>query len=188
MNTVLLVGAGFSHAISNHVPLTWQLGPAVRPLDSDPRELADIPEIKTGQDLERWLSKIAEPQPYLDERDHALNTARFIQATRQIRNAVAAGQATAMAADMPEWLDALLRFMHIGNHTVPPRSTPSRPSRRWRRTRPAPAGESRPAQGPECTPRRTRRRSRGTRTRCCPRPGGPRTADTLGERNDRQGQ
>jgi hypothetical protein len=78
-----LFGAGFSRAISHLMPMTLELGRELRREDSNPEELARIPEIKTGADLERWLSRIAEPQPFLDDVFNALGQVDFIMPPEQ---------------------------------------------------------------------------------------------------------
>lgn len=113
-----LLGAGFSRAISNAMPMTLELGQALRREDSNPQELARIPEIKTGADLERWLSRIAEPQPFLDDVSNALGQVDFIVATRTIRQILVAQQREVTGGDIPEWLKTLVRILHNGRSNV----------------------------------------------------------------------
>lgn len=118
MSLVLILGAGFSRAISEHVPLTSDLCSEFTRKDQDPRQLELLPPLTDGQDLERWLSVLAEPQPYLDEAQVAGNRQQFLYATRVIRQAIETGQAAAMQGPTPPWLDRLIGYLHQGRHTV----------------------------------------------------------------------
>ena len=63
--TVLLLGAGFSRALSAHMPLTDELGEAVvrrLHLSSDARL---PPDGFRGGVFETWLSHLADEQPFL---------------------------------------------------------------------------------------------------------------------------
>ncbi|MGG5753649.1 hypothetical protein ACQ3I4_13645 [Zafaria sp. Z1313] len=116
--TTAIFGAGFSRAISNSMPTTVELGRELRRADSDPTELARIPEIQTGADLERWLSRIAEAQPFLDDIDNALGKVDFISATRVIRGVLSDKQDQAMKQKLPEWLRTLVRYLHTTGSSV----------------------------------------------------------------------
>jgi hypothetical protein len=118
MTLAMIVGAGFSRAISSHLPLTGDLCEVLRREDQDPRQLEALPALRDGQDLERWLSVLAEPQPYLDEAENAGNAQQFVYATRVIRQTIDAGQGQAMSRPIPTWLDRLIRFLHVEGHTV----------------------------------------------------------------------
>ncbi|MBM6405508.1 hypothetical protein JQN72_14780 [Phycicoccus sp. CSK15P-2] len=118
MTFTMIVGAGFSRAISSHVPLTSDLCGVITREDQDPRQLELIPDLRDGQDLERWLSVLAESQPYLDEAVNAGNSQLFVYAVRAIRQAIQDGQGRAMAEPIPPWLDRLVRFLHNGRHSV----------------------------------------------------------------------
>ncbi|MGM0930412.1 MAG: hypothetical protein ACQEXN_11970 [Actinomycetota bacterium] len=113
-----LFGAGFSRAISDAMPMTVELGEELRRDDSNPEELARIPEIKTGADLERWLSRIAEPQPFLDDVDNALGQVDFIVATRTIQQVLLSRQEEVTKQAMPEWLGILARLLHTNCSNV----------------------------------------------------------------------
>lgn len=113
-----LFGAGFSRAISHEMPITVDLGKELRRKDSDPKELAHIPKIKTGADLERWLSRIAEPQPFLDDVANAQGQVDFIVATRIIRSVLVSRQEIVTKQNMPEWLGKLARFLHTTRSDV----------------------------------------------------------------------
>lgn len=117
MITVVL-GAGFSRAISDHMPLTLDLGREIRRPDMDPIEYARIPDIKSGVDLERWLSKIAEPQPYLDDLHNALGTVDFHSATAIIQSVLVDRQYEVTSEEMPDWLRTFVRFLHSTHSDV----------------------------------------------------------------------
>ena len=113
-----ILGAGFSRAISELMPMTLQLGKELRRADSSPEELARIPEIATGADLERWLSRIAEPQPFLDEASNAIGQVDFIVATKIIQQVLVDSQEKVTRGDMPKWLGTLARILHNSRSRV----------------------------------------------------------------------
>ncbi|HRD99861.1 MAG TPA: hypothetical protein PLV68_01100, partial [Ilumatobacteraceae bacterium] len=62
---VLVLGAGFSKAVSGRFPLTDDLGTSAMALAGVSR---DRP-FKDGR-FEAWLSQLAEPQPYLSQAEN----------------------------------------------------------------------------------------------------------------------
>lgn len=113
-----MFGAGFSRAISDVMPMTLELGKELRREDSNPEELARIPDIATGADLERWLSRIAEPQPFLDDASNAIGQVDFIIATKTIQQVLVGRQMDVTQKEMPEWLGTLVRILHNNGSSV----------------------------------------------------------------------
>mgnify|MGYP003575560077 CR=1 FL=1 len=110
--TTVLFGAGFSRAVSGLMPMTVELGNELRREDSNPDERDRIPEISTGADLERWLSRIAEAQPFLDDTLNALGQVDFLVATRTIQQVLVSRQQQVTNEPMPTWLATLARILH----------------------------------------------------------------------------
>lgn len=75
---VFLLGSGFSRAISDRMPVMAELASEVRERLS--RANAPLPtEVeRLGDDVEQWLSYLADRQPWLDEAANLRNRAHFL--------------------------------------------------------------------------------------------------------------
>jgi len=104
----LILGAGFSRAISEHMPLTDELGQMLAVAG---------PEVFTGlspgRSFERWLSHRAEPQPYLSASENLKRQAVFAQATVEIAKQVDAAIARALTEPLKSWLGTLIALWHL---------------------------------------------------------------------------
>jgi hypothetical protein len=89
---VYLLGAGFSRAISNHMPLMSELSKAVD------EKLAgrNIPGAGTpvASDFERWLSYLIERPPWLGTAEQERNRAAFLDVSNAVHAILARRQAT----------------------------------------------------------------------------------------------
>lgn len=118
--TVFILGAGFSRAISTHMPLTDELGKLV--IDSLPEETiralnSPIFSVE-GLSFETWLSWMAEKQPYESESDFHSRFAQFLLLQSEIAKVVRRRQALAEEAPFPGWLYELIDFLHHAEATV----------------------------------------------------------------------
>lgn len=116
---VLLLGAGFSRAVSEAMPITDELGRrAIQEagLEGDPRVPARI--FDRTFTFEGWLSLLAEEQPYLDESDNADNTSLFVRLRDAIVRVLAAKEDEVVAGKAPDWLYALISLLHYRKLTV----------------------------------------------------------------------
>ena len=93
-----ILGAGFSRAISRHMPLTDTLGQSLA--QAAPQVFAELPE---GRSFEQWLSHRAEPQPYLDAAQNLERQAVFAQATSEISRQLDAAISKALEQPLPDW-------------------------------------------------------------------------------------
>ncbi|WP_374457002.1 hypothetical protein [Nocardioides sp.] len=117
MNHVVILGAGFSYALSEgRMPLTDALGTEIA------RRLrlagVDVPASFSGGRFETWLSRLAEPQPDLDEVANARNHALFLQISELVREVLLEAQ-NVTVRDAPPW--AFQRFigaLHARRSTV----------------------------------------------------------------------
>lgn len=116
---VLVLGAGFSRAVSSHMPLTDELGRAAlnhAGLDGDSR----VPATGFGPEFtfEEWLSLLAEDQPYLSERHNRDNAALFSTLRESIGEVLASKAVAAADVTPPKWFYELLALIHYRRATV----------------------------------------------------------------------
>ncbi len=103
---VLILGAGFSRAVSEHLPLTDKLG-------ADAVEVADIPAVEfRGGNFETWLSQLAEEQPYRSEAERYEKRAAFLRITSAMEHLLRIDELVALAQEAPSWLYALIDLAH----------------------------------------------------------------------------
>ena len=117
MKDVFILGAGFSKAICEHMPLLRDLYPATLAyrlahgqhvgLGTGRDKDADSPRVV--EDLELLLSFLAQEQPWLTEAENFRNRAEFLEVSRAIAAIILDSQNSALRADMPQWLADLVR-------------------------------------------------------------------------------
>lgn len=115
---VFILGAGFSRAISEHLPLTDELGNLV--LERDPDHLgrsAAKLHFANGS-FESWLSRRGESQPYLSAAENLASQAGFARGTNLIADVLDERVAKALQAPMPTWLGELISIWHLRNSNV----------------------------------------------------------------------
>ena len=101
-----VLGAGFSRAISQAMPLTDELG---RRLEAEAPEIFGSIGSKS---FESWLSQRAEPQPYLAVAGNLQRQAVFAGATGMIARVLDWAIAEALTAPLPRWLGELVSLWH----------------------------------------------------------------------------
>ncbi|MGO9963012.1 MAG: hypothetical protein ACLPUG_06230 [Acidimicrobiales bacterium] len=118
-NEVVVLGAGFSAAIGQYMPLTDQLGTdAIESagLVSDP----NVPRGPFTKDFsfEAWLSLLADEQPHLSDAQNATNMAIFAKMREAIVSVLASAEQAVVHYDAPDWLYKLLSAWHYLRSTV----------------------------------------------------------------------
>jgi hypothetical protein len=112
---VFVIGAGFSRAVSDQMPLTDELGQAaleqLRPVLPPRLALERLPR---GMNFEAWLSQLAGDQPYLSDAENAENRAAFLRFSEVIAEIIGARVEKVLADLYPEWL---LAFVSAAHHT-----------------------------------------------------------------------
>jgi hypothetical protein len=118
MKDVLVLGAGFSKAISSIFPTTDELGTRAAEKSSRPHIFKNADrEFKHGN-FEGWLSRIAEPQPHLSEKENSANYALFIEMKELIVEILSACEWSACTSAAPDWLFELLAILHFRQASV----------------------------------------------------------------------
>jgi hypothetical protein len=101
----VILGAGFSRAISKEMPTTEGLGLAVlNHLGLDPQEVLD----PFAGDLERWMSYLSVPQPWLQDSDNLRNRSLFEQAAQAVYEVIRLAESKVIETAPPIWLTRLI--------------------------------------------------------------------------------
>ena len=115
---VLILGAGFSRAVSEHLPLVDELGNAclrVDDLEADRRVPASG---FTGGSFETWLSRLADDQPYLSVAENLENQALFERFSSAIAEVLGDKVHAALAPGGPVWFSEFVRVAHQRRATL----------------------------------------------------------------------
>ena len=114
---VVLLGAGFSKAVSCQFPLIHELGKlALHKLDK-----AEVPRRERpdeGAGFEAWLSRIGEDQPYRSVEENLAARRLFVQISTAIAGVLSDRQRSALEELSPLWLDDLISVLHVRQATV----------------------------------------------------------------------
>jgi hypothetical protein len=99
----VLLGAGFSKAVSSAMPTLNELAPMVLDRLKLPRNTLQ----QYGGDLEQWLSYLSIDQPWLPDSENLTNRAMFFRASSAVRSAIQEAESTARSEPCPPWLSRL---------------------------------------------------------------------------------
>jgi hypothetical protein len=102
MRHVVLLGAGFSKAVSPFMPLLPDLGEGVitKLGGQGKEELAQF-----AGNVEEYLTYIGTDQPWLSDEENLRHRARFSETVTALREVIVEAEAAARAAGLPDWLD-----------------------------------------------------------------------------------
>lgn len=112
MKRVVVLGAGFSHAISKQIPLTDELGTLVMKRLDQPHY-----DFSRGY-FEMWLSRLAEPQPDLRDDQNYENYAKFLRIADAVHAVIVERQLQVMNQTPPYWLMRLVGILQAEKTTV----------------------------------------------------------------------
>jgi hypothetical protein len=107
-----ILGAGFSKAISGHMPLTDKLGDEVL---ERLRAVGVKPAARPyhGSGFEAWLSRLAESQPDLSLTENQENRGLFLRISELLRDVVIDAELAVLAEPLPWWLRRLVGAWHF---------------------------------------------------------------------------
>jgi hypothetical protein len=115
---VLLLGAGFSKALSAAMPLTDELGGEVVRLVQARSPLATDKQFSSGE-FEAWLSRISEDQPDLTSAENLANRALFQQCSDALADVLSQRVEKAVEDALSRrWFHTLLGTLHARRATV----------------------------------------------------------------------
>ena len=108
MGDVFLLGAGFSKAVSDDMPLLQELSSQIR------SRLSDLPESLStlGDNIEIWLSYLSQPHPWLRESENLRNRALALEITEEIKKVLDEKEQLAVLDECPSWLLTLTQHWH----------------------------------------------------------------------------
>ena len=108
MSDVFLLGAGFSKAVSDDMPLLQELSSQIR------GRLSDLPESLStiGDNIEIWLSYLSQPHPWLRESENLRNRALALDITEEIKKVLDEKEQLAVLDECPSWLLTLTQHWH----------------------------------------------------------------------------
>lgn len=115
---VFILGAGFSKAVSNAMPLTDELGAMVIARLADRGET--LPVHLTRGHFEDWLSRLAEDQPDQWEEENFRSRGHFAVLARTIGEVLDECEQEALSGNrwLTGWLDRFVAVMHAWRSTV----------------------------------------------------------------------
>lgn len=110
--TAYVLGAGFSRAISDTMPLTDELGDQVLShISGTLSRSGPLSPISDGT-FEEWLSTLAEDQPYLSEAENLNSRADFLRIADALYEVLLNREARALRGSPPSWLMQFLSLIH----------------------------------------------------------------------------
>lgn len=109
---VFILGAGFSKAIATQMPTMVELGEEVRERLSDEFDLASAIPASLGDNIELWMTYLAQPQPWLRQPDIDLHRSLGGRIRQSIADVIEERTLSASATTAPEWLRRLVSTWH----------------------------------------------------------------------------
>ena len=108
MGDMFLLGAGFSKAVSDDMPLLKELSGQIRCRRSD------LPEslLTLGDNIEIWLSYLSQPHPWLRESENLRNRALALEITEEIKKVLDKKEQLVIQDECPSWLLTLTQHWH----------------------------------------------------------------------------
>ena len=114
MVAIFVLGAGFSKAVSEEMPLLSELSTQIRqrPIDLPPA-LSTL-----GDNLELWLSYLSQPHPWLPQSSNLKNQAAGLEITECLREILNEREQLAIVNECPVWLQRLTHYWHENESSV----------------------------------------------------------------------
>src|SRR5712692_8039795 len=113
-----VVGAGMARCISPHMPLLDDLRePVARVVRRRSERLLGTLE-RLGDNVELWMSYLAQPHPWLSDADTLYNQSIFARVSEEIASVVRRRQDLATSTPPPNWLTKLTANWHADRGLV----------------------------------------------------------------------
>src|SRR4051794_29793636 len=114
MQRVLIVGAGFSRAISEMMPLTDELGQRA----ASSAGLDDARWGGRGRSFEFWLSRLAEDQPDLNMAENLANRSLSVRLADEVAATLVDIERGVLNGAAPSWFLRLIGLLHATRTVV----------------------------------------------------------------------
>ncbi len=104
---VFLLGAGFSKAVSNKMPVLTELSENLR-------RQVELPDYVTalGNNVEYWMTYLSQSHPWVSEVGNLQHKAAFLELTRHIDLVISDRERLAVEDGCPDWLMNLVNLWH----------------------------------------------------------------------------
>lgn len=116
MSDVFLVGAGFSRAVSDSMPLLADLNAAVWRKVNLPQEKEFLATF--GDNIEMVLTYLAESHPWLSEAENLRNRALFLDLSAAVRDVLLDAMKSVAMCTCPKWLLVLINYWAVNKAHV----------------------------------------------------------------------
>ena len=113
MSEVFLLGAGFSRAISDQMPVLQEMSELLRDRVDYPPRVGSL-----TSNVEHLMTYLSQSQPWLAEPDNLENRAAFLRVTGEIGNLLAERTRKAVENPCPEFLRTLVNYWHATQAVV----------------------------------------------------------------------
>jgi len=115
-NDAFLLGAGFSHSVSEVMPLTNALGLEIASRLTRQGHNTTLLQGLYRNNFEAWLTQLAEGRPWASEADNLRDRAMFLDASSQVAEIIRMAQR--QSGPRAKWLDRLVTFWHQNQSVV----------------------------------------------------------------------
>lgn len=117
---VVILGAGFSRAVSVHVPVGNPLGQMAldRARFTEPDLFKAVTTFSDDYPFEVWLSQLADDQPHLGAVENGMSRVRFAAVREALVGVLREVEALALATQPPDWFYQLLTVWHLNRTTL----------------------------------------------------------------------
>lgn len=105
MSDVFLLGAGFSKAVTDSMPLLNELSRELKKRLKLPKSVLTL-----GNNVELWLTYLSQPQPWLSEAENLRNRALFLELNQEIGKVLNERTYKAIKIRYPDWLCPLIKW------------------------------------------------------------------------------
>lgn len=118
-NDLFILGAGFSKAVSSHMPVLTELSDEI---ESRLAEKDETKSISTGlcrafpRNIELWMTYLSQIHPWLSEAQNLRNRAAFFDILWHLRNVLSIKEGLAISSPCADWFCRLVEKWHA-EHT-----------------------------------------------------------------------
>jgi len=110
MRRVYVLGSGFSKEINSAMPVLADLTPHVEAMIASAPAPPRLGPADFGNDVERWLSHLASPPPWISPAESLRDRATFLDASKMLAAVIESAQIKALNLQPPDWLTTLVKY------------------------------------------------------------------------------